>query len=66
MSFEATTNHLLVEKNALMKEGVSGNTFTTANRPTGIKSGTMTFDTTLGKPIWYNGTLWVDSGGATV
>ena len=28
--------------------------------------GYLYFDTTLGKPIWWNGTAWVDATGATV
>lgn len=44
---------------------------TTANRPTpGANDlGLMYMDTTLdadGKPIWWNGTAWVDATGATV
>jgi hypothetical protein len=40
---------------------------TTAQRPTvGLAAGANVFDTTLGKPIWYNGTGWVDATGATV
>lgn len=40
---------------------------TTANRPTdGLFSGLQWFDTTLGKPIWYDGTNWVDATGAVV
>lgn len=42
---------------------------TTAQRPTsliGLTKGTRYFDTTLNKPIWYNGTAWVDSAGTTV
>jgi hypothetical protein len=44
---------------------------TTANRPTLTTNdrGVMYFDTTLdadGKPIWWNGTAWVDATGATV
>jgi len=44
---------------------------TTANRPTlrAQDIGVMYMDTTLaagGKPIWWNGTAWVDSTGATV
>lgn len=38
----------------------------TDSRPTGVSVGTCYFDTTLGKPIWYNGTDWVDSTGTTV
>jgi hypothetical protein len=40
---------------------------TTANRPSDPLQGTMYFDTTLGKPIWYKGSsVWVDATGATV
>jgi len=40
---------------------------TTANRPTfNLLVGTNYFDTTLGIPIWYNGTVWVNSSGITV
>jgi hypothetical protein len=44
---------------------------TTANRPTATANdvGLMYLDTTLdadGKPIWYNGTAWVDATGAVV
>lgn len=35
-------------------------------RPSNINAGYQYFDTTLGKPIWWNGTAWVDSTGATV
>ena len=46
----------------------------TANRPTlfvsrswiTLDEGYCYFDTTLGKPIWWNGTAWVDSTGTTV
>ena len=40
---------------------------TTANRPTKyLWVGRRYFDTTLGKPIWHDGTNWVDATGATV
>lgn len=42
---------------------------TTANRPasTSLKPGSMYFDTTLGKPIWFkSGSTWVDATGASV
>jgi len=40
---------------------------TTANRPTaGLQVGQFYFDTTLGIPIWYNGTLWKNASGTTV
>lgn len=37
-----------------------------ANRPTkGLWIGRSYFDTTLGYPIWYDGTQWVDAQGNT-
>ncbi len=40
---------------------------TTAQRPTaGLWVGREYFDTTLGKPVWYDGSGWVDATGATV
>lgn len=37
---------------------------TTAQRPTvGLWAGRPYFDTTLGYPIWYDGTQWVDATG---
>lgn len=38
----------------------------TADRPASPLTGCMYFDETLGYPIWYNGTIWVDSTGAGV
>lgn len=40
---------------------------TTANRPsTSLVKGRSVFDETLGKPIWWNGTAWVDAMGTVV
>jgi hypothetical protein len=37
---------------------------TTADRPTlGLQIGQFYFDTTLGYPVWYDGTDWVDAAG---
>jgi hypothetical protein len=37
---------------------------TTANRPArGLYVGKFYFDTTIGKPIWYEGPSWVDATG---
>ena len=50
----------------------SANRGTTAQRPSGLtvnEKGTLYLDNTLaanGKPIWWNGTIWVDSLGAAV
>jgi hypothetical protein len=39
----------------------------TANRPvTNVQIGQTYFDTTLGIPIWYNGTVWKNASGTTV
>jgi hypothetical protein len=43
---------------------------TTGARPTspaiGLYVGFTYYDTTLGKPIWWNGTVWKDATGSTV
>lgn len=40
---------------------------TTADRPTlQLQIGQMYYDTTLGIPIWYNGTVWKNASGTTV
>lgn len=39
---------------------------TTAQRPTkNLYVGLVYFDTTLGLPIWYDGTEWVDATGTS-
>lgn len=43
----------------------AGQSGTTANRPTeGLWVGRPYFDTTLGYPIWYSGTQWIDATGS--
>lgn len=37
-----------------------------SSRPTTPQAGIFYFDTTLGKPIWGNGSAWVDATGTTV
>jgi hypothetical protein len=40
---------------------------TTADRPiTFLVVGQQYYDTTLGIPIWYNGTVWKNASGTTV
>lgn len=47
--------------NALVSSG------TTADRPTKfLFAGRTYFDTTLGYPIWHDGSGWVNSAGTTV
>jgi hypothetical protein len=39
----------------------------TADRPTqSLQVGQFYFDTTLGYPVWYDGTDWVDAAGTVV
>lgn len=38
----------------------------TANRPTTSVVGQQYFDTTIGRPLFNNGTNWVDSAGSVV
>ena len=38
----------------------------TGSRPTAMQVGQRYFDTTLGIPIWWNGTNWINASGATV
>lgn len=60
----------LVLNDAVSKDGISYpveyKTGTTAQRPTVPIQWEMYFDTTLGKPIWWNGTVWKDAVGTTV
>jgi hypothetical protein len=40
---------------------------TTANRPTiKLQVGQYFFDTTIGRPIWWNGTNWINASGTVV
>jgi hypothetical protein len=41
----------------------------TTNRPPGLTTadiGFQMFDTTLGRPIWWNGTAWINAAGTVV
>ena len=61
----ATTSELL--DCVLTTYTVAGATHgATADRPTSPNTGQMYFDTTLGYPIWYNGTAWVKATGTIV
>ena len=61
----ATINQLLDA--ALATYTAAGATHgATADRPTSPDSGAMFFDETLGYPIWYNGTAWVNASGTAV
>jgi hypothetical protein len=63
----------LVDKNGLVtrewflylqKQVLAG---TTTGRPTSeLYAGLSYFDTTLGIPIWYDGSGWIDAAGVSV
>ncbi len=42
------------------------NAGTLASRPINPRIGTQYFDTSIGLPIWYNGTFWIDANGNQV
>lgn len=72
--FNTTLNRTFVVVNRQWVDAMDGvssdvlRTGTTAQRPTnGIYAGFQYFDTTLSKPIWFDGnSSWVDATGATV
>lgn len=39
---------------------------TTALRPGTTRIGAFYYDTTIDRPIWWNGTVWKNAAGATV
>lgn len=51
---------------ALLRGEQQAAPFTTATRPVVTTIGAAIFDTTLGKPVWWNGTVWKDATGTTV
>jgi hypothetical protein len=55
-------------RNGLFSSYVKIGAVATGSRPSASTAGAgaCMFDTTLGKPIWSNGTIWVDATGTTV
>jgi len=49
-----------VSTNVVWENGVTG------SRPGSPTTGQRYFDTTIGLPIWYDGTNWIDAAGTTV
>lgn len=37
---------------------------TTANRPVGSVTGQYYLDTTIGRPVYWNGSTWIDGAGS--
>ena len=54
------TNTIEVSKYVTLNVTAAG------NRPASADIGTQYFDTTLNKPIWWNGSMWVDSDGTAL
>lgn len=51
------------EDHAALRKLITGATGATAARPSSPEPGQQYFDTTLGYPIWWNGSAWVDATG---
>ena len=64
--FQDMFNTLQKQVQDSISNGLKGDNGVTSARPTGKTVGYQYFDTTLDKPIWYNGINWVDSTGAKV
>lgn len=55
------------ENSILLVDGTPNlNVGVTSQRPGNADNGFQFFDMTLRKPIWWNGSSWVDANGATV
>ena len=52
-----------LKTSGVFTKGVSGYYYASTSRPQDAEIGAMIFDTTLQKPIWYNGNNWVDANG---
>lgn len=52
--------------NMMLSYGSRTTAVATGGRPTVTTIGLQIYDTTLGKPIWWNGSVWKDAAGTTV
>ena len=64
--YNTTNNVFRCRENGSYREIQTTKNGNTSSRPTGIDVGCMYYDTTLNKPIWWNGTVWRDATGTTV
>jgi hypothetical protein len=64
--FKGTYKLMVKDENGNANVLLSGKNGTTTNRPSNPLVGEMYYDTTIGKPIWWNGSAWKDSTGTTV
>lgn len=52
-----------------MIQGLVGTTQSLGSLPSSlgvIATGQQAFNTTLGKPVWWNGSAWVDAAGTAI
>ena len=62
-TLDSTNNQIILAANVLSTPS-SG---ITANRPsTGLQVGQFYFDTTINRPIWWDGTNWINAAGTVV
>ena len=64
--FRLSDGLFYVSNSGIFKLDNNSNKGTTNNRPVNPSVGLQYFDTTLGKPIYWNGSAWVDAIGTTV
>jgi len=65
---ETYTDMRLIDAEAYTDTATAPRSFTTGSRPAAATAGVgaMIFDSTLGKPVWSDGTDWKDATGTTV
>lgn len=59
----AQTPNTIMKRDSLGATSIASKSGATGSRPVVTTTGYMWFDTTLGKPIWWNGTIWVLATG---
>lgn len=66
--YRNTTPALVVSGSPANVDWLDRQEYTTATRPgpTVVSKGRQIYDSTLNKPIWSTGSVWVDASGATV
>lgn len=57
------TGTVLIDRNT---GAVAAGRYATGSRPSAPITGAQIYDTTLGRPIWWNGSVWKDAAGTTV
>lgn len=60
---DAQTVSTIMKRDALGATSIACKSGITSSRPVVTTVGYMFFDTTLGKPIWWNGSIWVLATG---